>query len=56
MTTRWVIPIHRTQAAVTDGKRWHVSEEPDMIQRSAGDLLNGLNDRQAEAVQYRPCC
>ena len=30
-----------------------MSEEPDMIQRSAGDLLNGLNDRQAEAVQYR---
>ena len=30
-----------------------MNEEPDLIQRSARELLKGLNDRQAEAVQYQ---
>ncbi|WP_024627386.1 UvrD-helicase domain-containing protein [Bifidobacterium sp. A11] len=30
-----------------------MNEEPDLIQRSAKELLKGLNDRQAEAVQYQ---
>ena len=30
-----------------------MNEEPDLIQRSAKGLLKGLNDRQAEAVQYQ---
>lgn len=30
-----------------------MNEEPDLIQRSAKELLKGLNDQQAEAVQYQ---
>lgn len=30
-----------------------MNEEPDLIQRSAKELLKGLNDRQAEAVRYQ---
>lgn len=30
-----------------------MNEEPDLIQRSAKELLKGLNARQAEAVQYQ---
>ena len=30
-----------------------MNEEPDLIQRSAKELLKGLNDRQAKAVQYQ---
>ncbi len=48
-----MFPIRRILAAVTYGKGWQVIEEPDMIQRSAGELLKGLNDRQAEAVRYQ---